>query len=67
MAKLYVCPCCNGQGVLHGVHGDDEQLYECVECDGTGKVSKSHRDEMIAWQGKCRMRPLGSAGVSSLG
>ena len=65
MAKLHLCPCCNGQGVLHDPHGDEEQLFECVECDGTGKVTQSHRDELIEWQGKCRMRPLGAAKASS--
>jgi Zn ribbon nucleic-acid-binding protein len=60
MTKLHVCPCCNGQGVLHDVQESEEQLLECVECEATGKVTKAHRDELLEWQGKCRMRPLGA-------
>jgi hypothetical protein len=58
MDKLYVCPCCNGQGLVHDLQGDDDQLFECMECESTGRVTRQHRDELLQWQGKCRLRPL---------
>lgn len=58
MEKLYVCPCCSGQGIVHDLHGGEDQLYECLECDSTGRVTKAHRDELQHWQGRCRLRPL---------
>lgn len=57
MAKQYVCPCCDGQGLVHGASCEDEPL-ECAECDGTGKVTREHREELLEWRHVCRTRRL---------
>jgi DnaJ-class molecular chaperone len=57
MPNRYVCPCCEGQGLVHGETCEAEPL-ECAECDGTGMVSRQHRDDLIAWRHRCRARPL---------
>lgn len=58
MDKLYVCPCCSGQGVVHDLHADDGRLFECMECESTGRVTKRQREELLRWQNRCRLRPL---------
>jgi hypothetical protein len=56
--KLYVCPCCSGQGVVHDLHAGDDRLFECLECESSGRVTRQHRDELLQWRGRCRLRPL---------
>jgi DnaJ-class molecular chaperone len=58
MARLYVCPCCRGQGLVHDHRGDEDVILECVECSATGRVTQSQRAELLAWQGRCRLRPV---------
>lgn len=59
MAQLFICPCCGGQGVMHGRDRDAEDaLLECVECDGSGKVDARHRDDLLEWQHRCRTREV---------
>ena len=52
---MYVCPCCDGQGLLHPESTEAEPL-ECAECDATGKVTREHRDDLLDWRHKCRVR-----------
>jgi DnaJ-class molecular chaperone len=56
--KLYVCPCCSGHGVVHDMHDGGNRLSECLECESSGRVTQRHRDELLQWQGRCRLRPL---------
>lgn len=62
MTKLYVCPCCEGQGLVHDHRGDGDTILECVECGATGRVTRRQRDELLDWQHRCRLRPLASPG-----
>ncbi|HET7204804.1 MAG TPA: hypothetical protein VFI92_15695 [Steroidobacteraceae bacterium] len=55
MPRTYVCPCCDGQGLVPADSNEAEPL-ECAECDATGKVTKQHREELLAWRHECRLR-----------
>jgi hypothetical protein len=56
--KLFSCPCCNGQGIVHDLDDGKDRLYECMECNSTGRVGQAHRDELLQWHDRCRLRPL---------
>jgi DnaJ-class molecular chaperone len=60
--KMYVCPCCDGQGLVHAESTEAEPL-ECAECDATGKVTREHRDDLLEWRHKCRVRRPSGTGV----
>lgn len=53
--KTYPCPCCDGQGLVHAESAEGEPL-ECAECDATGRVTKEHREALLEWRHKCRLR-----------
>ena len=65
MPKLYVCPCCDGQGLLHDHRGEDDVLLECLECDATGRVTRQHREELLDWRHRCRLRPVASGDAAA--
>ncbi|HEX6570996.1 MAG TPA: hypothetical protein VF055_03160, partial [Steroidobacteraceae bacterium] len=60
--KMHVCPCCDGQGLVHAESIESEPL-ECAECDATGKVTREHRDDLLEWRHKCRVRRSSDAGA----
>jgi DnaJ-class molecular chaperone len=62
--RQYDCPCCDGQGLVHADSTDAEPL-ECVECDSTGFVTREHREELLAWRHKCRLRRPGGESVEA--
>ena len=55
MPSKYPCPCCDGQGLVHSESTEAEPL-ECVECESTGFVTREHREELLSWRHKCRLR-----------
>ena len=60
-----LCPCCDGQGLVHGEASEADPL-ECAECDATGRVTKQHRDALLAWRHQCRVRrPRGEPSTPS--
>lgn len=61
MPRLYVCPCCGGQGLVHDLRGDEDRILECMECEATGRVTLRHRQELLDWRHVCRLRPLQAA------
>lgn len=40
---------------MHPESTEAEPL-ECAECDATGKVTREHRDDLLEWRHKCRVR-----------
>ena len=56
--RKHACPCCDGQGIVHAESTDAAPL-ECVECDSTGYVTREHREELLAWRHRCRLRRPG--------
>jgi len=61
MPRKYTCPCCNGDGCKHRIDAtsDADCVEECPECGSTGVVTKSRRDELLAWAARCRQRRKG--------
>ena len=64
MPRTYVCPCCDGQGLVHADSSEAEPL-ECVECNSTGRVTREHREDLLAWRHKCRLRRPGGDPVKA--
>ena len=43
----------------------EAEPLECVECDSTGRVTREHREELLSWRHKCRLRrPADDAAAS---
>ena len=42
--KRIQCPCCNGQGVIHGL---DDKDYECPECEGYKTIGVGEFDQEV--------------------
>jgi DnaJ-class molecular chaperone len=63
-AKTYVCPCCEGQGVVHADSPTEAEPSECAECDASGKVSRQQREELLTWRQRCRSKAVTRPGRS---
>ena len=57
-ARTHVCPCCEGQGLVHADSATEVEPSECAECDASGKVTRQHREELVAWRQRCRSAAL---------